>query len=581
MSTSHTLFSSPSRSTLASARRALVGTAAVSLLATSMAVTSAPASAAAAEGSSTTSARDGSFSSVKARRSEQVVDTFGIGIHTAYWDTPYGDTARVASTLKDLGVEHVRDDLWNNLPRSYDDMNYIADAAGVKYTLILGNPSRGQAPKQYVDTVANHLLGSVEMIEGANEWDNFGPDNWVPQLRDYQAELHAAAKANSATKNLPLLAPALAFRENYSKLGTQTGVADLANSHLYPGGRNPSVDIADATQMGEARTGTTETIVTEAGYHNATNTTSGHNPVNENVSATYLPRMLAEHALAGTKRLYTYELLDGGTDTSRRDIEAHFGLLRTDFSPKPAYTAMKNMLAVLDDTEERFTPGSLSYNVSGGGSELRQLLTQRSDGTYVLLLWRDVSVWSNGSRSEIDVATTPVQVSVPQESRIAIHEPNKSPKPTTDGVGTAVEVPLGGQLVAVTISESDSGTPSLPPVEELPAQPAGPAAAVVDKVKANPIRRGAKVRWKLDNRGSTSARAAAGKSTIKVFRGKRIVRTYHKAGKVRSLRVKNLSPKHRYRFAVVVTSKSGAKSKPTVSKPVKPRSNRNKKRSHR
>ena len=59
------------------------------------------------------------------------------------------------------------------------------------------------------------------------------------------------------------------------------------------------------------------------------------------------------------------------------------------------------------------------------------------------------------------------------------------------------------------------------------------------------------------------------------------MRTYHKAGKVRSLRVKNLSPKHRYRFAVVVTSKSGAKSKPTVSKPVKPRSNRNKKRSHR
>jgi len=208
---------------------------------------------------------------------------------------------------------------------------------------------------------------------------------------------------------------------------------------------NPSVEIAEAKQVGEARTGTTETIVTEAGYHNATNTTSGHNPVNENVSATYLPRMLAEHVLAGTKRLYTYELLDGSTDTGRRDLEAHFGLLRTDFTPKPAYTAMKNMLAVLDDTEERFTPGSLSYDVRGGGSELRQLLTQRSDGTYVLLLWRDVSVWSNGSRSEIAVATTPVQVSVPPQARLAIPEPNQSSPPTTDGVRPAGEGPPGGQ----------------------------------------------------------------------------------------------------------------------------------------
>ncbi len=576
MPTPRSLFPPSSRSRLATARRALVGTAAVSLLATSMAATSAPAPAAAAEGAS---AGSSSFSSVKARRSEDVVDAFGIGIHTAYWDTPYGDTARVAQTLKDLGVEHVRDDLWNNLPRSYDDMNYIAETAGVKYDLILGNPSRGQAPKQYIDTVAKHLLGSVEMIEGANEWDNFGPDNWVQQLRDYQAELYAAAKANPATKHLPLLAPALAFRENYAQLGTQHGVADIANSHLYPGGRNPSVEIAEAKQVGEARTGTTETIVTEAGYHNATNTTSGHNPVNENVSATYLPRMLAEHVLAGTKRLYTYELLDGSTDTSRRDIEAHFGLLRTDFTPKPAYTAMKNMLAVLDDTEERFTPGSLSYDVRGGGSELRQLLTQRSDGTYVLLLWRDVSVWSNGSRSEIDVATTPVQVAVPQQARLAIHEPNKSSQPTTDGVGTTVEVPLGGQLVAVTISDSTAGAPALPGVEELPEDggSAAPAAAVVDKVKANPIRRGAKVRWKLDTRDEQSARAMASTSTIKVFRGKRVIRTYNKPGKVRSIRVKNLSPKHRYRFAVVVSSKSGATSKPTMSKPVKPRLSKSKK----
>lgn len=484
----------------------------------------------------------------------------------------------MASALKDLGVEHVRDDLWNNLPRSYDEMNYIAQNAKVKYDLILGNPSRGQAPVEYVNTVAKHLTGAVEAIEGPNEWDNFGPSNWVTQLRDYQAKLHTAAKANSATARLPLLAPALAFRENYSQLGTQTGVSDVGNSHLYPGGRKPSVDIAEAQSMSESRTGTSSTIVTEAGYQNAINTTSGHHPVSEGVAATYLPRMLAEHVLAGTERVYTYELIDGAIDESKADIEAHFGLLRHDWSPKPAYTAMKNMLALLDDTDAAFTPGALAYRTSGGGSDLRQILTQRSDGTFVLLLWRDVTIWNTVARTRIAVDDTDVTVSLKDARSYQVHKPNSSAAPVVAGAGYDVTIPIGSQIVAVSLGDTVEPSEVTPPVvtetgstEPVAVPATDPVIAAAAEVTADPRPRGAKVKWKKLGAGPNETLMSKTTWQVRVFRGHERVRTINRSANTLSIRVRKLSPDHRYRFAVVGQSRAGHSSKPAVSRSVQPR----------
>ncbi len=547
--------------------RVLVRSAMVSSVVASLVVISAPAntaSAAPVAASATTSARAGDFTSVTARRSEQVVDAYGIGIHSSYWDSPYGDTARVIRALNDLGVEHVRDDLWNNTPESYDAINAISQGAGVKYDLIMGNPSRGQAPAQYVDTVARKLLGSVEAIEGPNEWDNFGPSNWVDGLRSFQAELYKAAKANPATRHLPVIAPAMAWRESIDKVGRQTGVADIANSHLYPGGRNPSVEIDDYLAASKNQAGTDLSYVTEAGYHNAVNTTGGHHPVSEAVSATYLPRMLAEHVLAGTDRLYTYELFDGASDSSASDQEASFGMLRADGSAKPQFRAMKNMISLLNDTEEAFTPGSLSYSTSGVGSELRQLLTQRSDGTFVLLLWRDVSIWSPGSRSRMAVDSDSVTVSLPQPRSYKVNQPNSGAEPLTVGAASSITIPLGSQLVALTLSGS--------PVDASEVTEPGttsPATVAVEAVKAAPRNRGALVKWKLDGKRS-DLKAAKATWQVRVFRGKKQVRTVVRPAGARSLKVAKLSPRHKYRFTVTARSANGPNSKPVTSRFVKP-----------
>ena len=566
-------------------RRGFVRSAVASAIVASLVVISAPAqtaSAAPAAAASAAPANAAGYPAVTARRSESVVDAYGIGIHSSYWSSPYGDTARVIEALRDLGVEHVRDDLWNNTPESYVAINRIAREADVKFDLIMGNPSRNQAPADYVATVEKKLLGSVEAIEGPNEWDNFGPSNWVEGLRTFQSQLYKAAKANPATRHLPVLAPAMAFRENIDKLGRQTGVADIANSHLYPGGRNPSVEIGDYLAASKNQAGTALSYVTEAGYHNAVNTTGGHFPAPENVSATYLPRMLAEHVLAGTDRLYTYELIDGGSDPKSVDQEANFGMLRADYSPKPQYNAMRNMLALLDDTEEAFTPGSLSYRASGAGNELRQLLTQRSDGTFVLLLWRDVSIWAPYQRTRMSVDTENVTVSLPQARNFKINQPNSSAAPTHVGTGSEITIPMGSQLVALTLSaEEVEGTepPTVPTVPTEPTEPTAPAepdttapvTVAVEAVQAAPRRHGAKVKWKIDGKRK-DVKASHTTWKVRVFRGKQRVRTLtRQEANTRSVKVKKLSPRFNYRFAVVADVETGPSSKPATSRYVKPR----------
>ncbi len=177
--------------------------------------------------------------------------------------------------------------------------------------------------------------GSVESVEGSNEWDINGTANWVTELTQRQKDLYQAAKANPATASLPVLSPALAFKWNYVPLGDLSQYADIANGHMYPGGYKPSNEVSQITTAIRGSVPATKPLITtEAGYHNALNTTNGHLPVPEDVAGVYTPRVLLEHYLRGDKRVYTYELLDEFDDPALTNPEAHFGLLHRDFTPE-------------------------------------------------------------------------------------------------------------------------------------------------------------------------------------------------------------------------------------------------------
>lgn len=390
------------------------------------------------------------ISRVQAITADSVVDSYGVGIHTNFLDTPYRDSAAVAAAVKDLGVRHVRDDLYLNAPRQYAAIRTVAEA-GARFDLILGRPDGTATPADYVDTVARLAPGAVESVEGVNEWDLKGGDGWVAEMTGWQRGIWEAARANPATADLPVLSPALAFRWNYAGVNDLSPYADYANGHMYPGGYRPTTEIARILQALLGSVPGRPVITTEAGYHNAVNAKSSHPAVPEDVSGDYLPRLLLEHVALGHERMYSYELIDSFDDPALTNPEAHFGLLRHDLSPKPAYVAMKRLLHRLADPGPEFTPGSLGFRVDGLPADGRTLLTQKRNGRFVLLLWRDVTLYDPEKRVYQSVTPTDVTLQLGRRADLAVRRPS-GPAGVVDRVrGRELPLRLDGAVTMVTI----------------------------------------------------------------------------------------------------------------------------------
>lgn len=395
---------------------------------------------------------------VSARPASTLVQSVGVGTHLAYPGTPYLDVNAVQQALTTLGVRHLRDNLQSGNPMQYAAMRQLA-GAGMRFDLVMGRPDSWDTPQRLVDTLATSLpTGVVESVEGANEWNLRGGLDWVAELRAHQAALYAAVKANPVTRDLPVLAPSLGLRSGYAALGDLSRVVDLGNAHLYPGARKPSTLIDLITSAQQAVAPHKPVVFTESGYHDAMNAVGGHPPAPEDVVGIYAPRMLLDHILAGTRRLYLYELLDERPDPTGTDAEGSFGLLRNDFTAKPAYTALKNLLALTADPGPAFQPGTLGYQVNGGSADLRQLLLQKRDGTFVLLLWRDVSVYDRLLHRRVPVSPDRMTLQLAEPATVTVSRPSTSGDVPEELAGNAIPVTVAGGVVALQIRPGGDGT---------------------------------------------------------------------------------------------------------------------------
>ena len=100
-------------------------------------------------------------------------------------------------------------------------------------------------------------------------------------------------------------------------------------------------------------------MATETGY------STNLGGASEAAHAKYMPRLFCEYFRKGIARAYSYEFIDEFEDKAQTNREAHFGLLRRDCSPKPAYNAVKNFIAVLQEkgVPSTFAPGKLDVNI--------------------------------------------------------------------------------------------------------------------------------------------------------------------------------------------------------------------------
>ncbi len=327
----------------------------------------------------------------------------------------------------------------------------------MRFTFLMGG-SRSETGTldQLLEVVSGRLRHATEALEAPNEFDKYvGGRAWAKRLASYSRELYRKAKAHRSLRGLPIIAPSLADAGSERALGDQHKWLDLGNVHPYTGGRSPDpshlrTELADASMV----SGSKPVWATEAGFHNALrDRTGGQPPVSEHAAAVYLVRTFLEHFRSGIDRTYAYELIDEKPDRLGRDPEQHFGLLRNDYTRKPAFIALRNLMTLVGRGERQPGLRPLALKVSGRDGDVRRLVLQKADGSYLVALWRTASVWDTKRRRPVGVSTRAVSVRIPGARRIELADPvaSAATRRLRKHRG-AVRVPLAGRPLVLHVT---------------------------------------------------------------------------------------------------------------------------------
>jgi hypothetical protein len=375
---------------------------------------------------------------VAAKSADSFVGSIGVNTHTYYTNTVYYSRfPEVKAKLAELGVRNIRENLRPSRSDQYQRLNELA-ATGIKSTLIMGDPREGTSGLNTLLSIAKtNLKGSIAALEGPNEYDNQGIANWLSPLIGYQEYLYKTAKADPALSSLPVIGPSLVHQESQEATGDISRMLDYGNIHSYPNGYTAESNLTTHLSHEALVSGSKPIMATETGYHTALGWTGGHYPVSEQAMAVYVPRLFLEYYRRGVVKTFSYELLDEAAGST--DREDNFGLLHNDLTPKPAFTALGNMIDILEDPGSSFSSGALDYTLGGNQENLRQVLLQKRDGSFYLALWRATSVWDPVNKVALNPGSAPVSISFGQPvSSVQLYAPNES-----SSVRSSVSAPSG------------------------------------------------------------------------------------------------------------------------------------------
>jgi hypothetical protein len=259
----------------------------------------------------------------------------------------------------------------------------------VRFTLIAGSPRNATGTlEDNLASIRTRLAGVVEAVEGPNEYDASGDPDWAAALRSYQRDLFTRVRRDPALRRLDVVGPSFVRPESRGQAGDLRASMTLGNLHSYPGGGEPDRGLDGELALAARVSGDRPVVATETGYTTASAPSDGRAAVPEAVAARYVPRLYLEYFRRGIRRTFLYELVDEKPDPEGTDAEQHFGLLRADFTPKPAFAALGALLRAVGDGAPAGGDVRLAYAVEGGG-DARRLLFARAGGGLSLVLWRE------------------------------------------------------------------------------------------------------------------------------------------------------------------------------------------------
>ena len=391
---------------------------------------------------------------------DHFVDAIGINIHLHYDNTLYRDRFDlVKSRLLELGVRHVRDGLEDTAWHEYYDRHNELGDAGIRGTFITSFDQSLELLAAY----PSRVVRSFEAYEAPNEADMSHDPQWVTKVRRSMMRL-AGLRDIASVSHYPIIGPSLTREVSYSQVGDLSAFFDQANLHNYLAGRHPGTtgwgdngygSIDWNLRLIRRFSGGKPIVTTEIGYQDGPGI---QDSVPQDVVARYVPRLLIEQYRLGIVRTFLYELADFPNSGA-------YGLLHPDGTPKPAFHAVKALLAILADQGPAYSVHPLAYEVDDPGN-VRHLMFQKRDGTYFLALWIEEGSYDPPVRQSHAVAGRAVTLRLPREM-LLVRAYRWQPDGTAESrpirtVTASTRVDLSDQLLLLEVAEPGTAIASVP-----------------------------------------------------------------------------------------------------------------------
>jgi hypothetical protein len=266
----------------------------------------------------------------------------------------------------------------------------------------------------------------VRTAEGNNEFDNWapifggsaGPQAGVAEQKQIYQDLQGTG---ILVANMSVANP-----DNWGQVGDLSAVADLTNAHVYPaGGVQPGNWIPAWLQRQATPTPGKPIAITESGYSTLPSTVAS---VSYPVQAKQILNLFFDAFFYETViETSIYELLDENPDPGGTDREQHFGIFEYDGKPKPAATAIANLLSIIDD-QTGTQGGRLAYTTQGLNG--RAVLMRKNNGAFLIVVWAEPEIWDQGTRTEKPAPTQDVTVAFGETAQtVQVFDPMVSADP--------------------------------------------------------------------------------------------------------------------------------------------------------
>ncbi len=311
---------------------------------------------------------------------QETEEPFIVGVCSHELHLP-GSRAKGYELLRKAGIASVRTDAhWAFVERQRDKLalephwnDYLrkTQAQGIDSLLILGygniHHGDGEKPRsepvraaynRYVAFIAQQLRGRVQHYEIWNEWDLENPDD--PAFTQDYARLvaDAAGIIRQQDPDAKVLAGAVTsqgIRSGFAERLVEAGVMQSVDGiSLHPYVHCNRGDQATpeawiewldgvALDLSRAANQPVPIYLTEMAWP----AHQGACGIDETLQAAYLARSyFLARTLPNVRGYWWYDLRNDGTDP--REREHNFGLLRQDYSPKPAYAVLQAISPIIE-----------------------------------------------------------------------------------------------------------------------------------------------------------------------------------------------------------------------------------------